>query len=148
MEAHNAELGPVDVAVIAYPAGSPMSGDAITPLMDVVDRGIIRVLDAMFVIKEDDGTVRGIEARDLDDQHVGGLRVFEGASSGLLDDSDIATAGEALDPGTGAVMIVYENRWAAPVVAAIRRNGGVPIAFERVSPADLMEAVDAVEAAS
>ena len=148
MEAHNGELGPVDVVVIAYPAGSPMSGEAITPLLDLVDRGIVRVLDAMFVIKDEEGRISGIEARDLDDQHVGGLTVLEGASSGLLDDSDIATAGEALEPGSGAVMIVYENRWAAPLVAAIRRNGGVPVAFERVRPEDLMEAVDALESAS
>jgi hypothetical protein len=148
MEAHNGELGPVDVVVIAYPAGSPMSGDAITPLMDLVDRGIVRVLDAMFVVKDEEGRISGIEARNLDDQHVGGLTVLEGASSGLIGDSDIATAGEALEPGSGAVMIVYENRWAAPLVAAIRRNGGVPVAFERVNPEDLMEAVDALESAS
>ena len=148
MEADQDELGPVDVAVIAYPAGSPMSGEALDPLLSLVDRGIIRVLDAMFVIRDEDGRVSGFEAKNLDDQHVGGLRVLEGASSGLLGEADIATAGEALDPGSAAVAIVYENRWAAPLVSAIRRNGGVPVAFERVAAEDLDHALAALGVAA
>ena len=74
--------------------------------------------------------------------------MLEGASSGLLGEDDLATAGEALDPGTGAVAIVYENRWAAPLVSAIRQNGGVPVAFERVHSEDLIQALDAIGVAS
>jgi hypothetical protein len=148
MEAHDQELGPIDIAVIAYPAGAPMTGDAAPLLVDLVERGIIRVLDAMFVRKNDDGTFEGFEARDLDERGVGDFTVFEGASSGLLGDEDAAKAAEAIDPGSAAVMIVYENRWAAPFVAAVRRNGGVPIAFERVPPQDLIDALEAAEAAT
>jgi hypothetical protein len=148
MEAHNGELGPVDIVVIAYPAGAPMTGEAAPLLVDLVDRGIIRVLDALFVRKNEDGTFSGFDARDLSDKDVGDFTVFEGASSGLLGDEDAAKAAEAIEPGSAAVMIVYENRWAAPFVAAVRRNGGVPVAFERIPVQDLIDALDAAEAAS
>jgi uncharacterized protein DUF6325 len=141
------ELGPIDIAVIGYPPGSPMTGDAMPLLIDLVERGIVRVLDVMFVMKDDDGNVVGFEARDLDDKGVGEFTVFEGASSGLLGDEDVAETGEALEAGSGAVLIVYENRWAAPFIAAVRRNGGVPLAFERIPAAQVVEALDALEAA-
>ena len=148
MEAPNVELGPVDVAVIAFPPGAPMTGEAVPLLMDLVDRGIIRVFDALFVKKEEDGTFSGFDARNLSDKDVGDFAVFEGASSGLLGDEDAAQAAEAIEPGSAAVMIMYENRWAAPFVAAVRRNGGVPVAFERIPVQDLIDALDAAEAAS
>jgi len=141
------ELGPVDVAVIAYPPDAPMTGEAAPLLVDLVDRGIIRVLDAMFVKKNDDGTFSGFDATNLGDKEVGEFTVFEGASSGLLGDEDAAAAAEALEPGSAAVMIMYENRWAAPFVSAVRRNGGVPIAFERIPAQDLLDALDALEGA-
>jgi hypothetical protein len=147
MEAHDEELGPIDIVVIAYPAGAPMTGEAAPLLLDLVDRGIVRVLDAMFVIKNEDGTFSGFEASDLDSKGVGGFTVFEGASSGLLGEEDVATAAEAIEPGTAAVMIVYENRWAAPFAAAVRRNGGVVIDNQRIPVQDLVEALDAAEAA-
>ena len=100
--------------------------------MDLVERGIIRVLDVMFVMQNEDGTFSGFEASDLDEKSAGDFKVFEGASSGLLGEDDVATAAEAIEPGTAAVVIVYENRWAAPFVAAVRRNGGVPIDFQRI----------------
>ena len=149
MEAHegNGEFGPVDIVVIAYPVGSPMTGEAAPILVDLADRGIIRVLDAMFVKKNEDGTFVGFEAKNLDEQGVGDFAVFEGSSSGLLGDEDVATAAEALDPGSGAVIIVYENRWAAPFIAAARRNGGIPIAFQRIPASEVEEAVNALDAA-
>jgi Family of unknown function (DUF6325) len=146
MEAHD-ELGPVDIVVIVYPAGAPMTGEAAPLLVDLVDRGIIRVLDAFFVRKDEDGTFYGFDARGLDDKGVGDFAVFEGASSGLLGQEDAEKAAEAIDPGSAAVMIVYENRWAAPFVAAVRRNGGVPVAFERIPAQDLLNALDALDAA-
>jgi uncharacterized protein DUF6325 len=148
MEAQDAELGPIDVVVIAYPAGAPMTGEAAPLLVDLVERGIIRVLDAMFVIKNEDGTFSGFDATDLDEKGVGDFTVFEGASSGLLGEEDVAKTADEIEPGSAAVMIVYENRWAAPFVAAVRRNGGVPVAFERISAQDLIDALDAAEAAS
>jgi hypothetical protein len=148
MEAHNDELGPVDLVVIAYPADAPMSGEAIPLILNLVDQGIIRILDVLFVMENEDGTYSGFEAQDLDAKGVGDLRLFEGASSGLLGDDDVATAGQALDPGSAAVMIVYENLWAAPVVSAIRRNGGVVIDNQRISAQELLDALDAVDSAA
>ena len=142
------ELGPIDIVVIAYPTGAPMSGEAVPLLLDLVERGIIRVLDAMFVIKNEDGTFSGFDATDLDEKGVGDFIAFEGASSGLLGDEDVATAADAIEPGNAAVMIVYENRWAGPFVAAVRRNGGIPVAFERIPAQDLIDALDAAEAAA
>ena len=147
MEGHDEELGPIDIVVIGYPADAPMTGEAAPLLVDLVERGIIRVLDVMFVIKNDDGTFSGFDATDLDDKGVGDFNVFEGASSGLLGDDDAAQAADTIEPGTAAVMIAYENRWAAPFIAAVRRNGGVPIAFERIPVQDVIDALDAAEAA-
>jgi hypothetical protein len=144
MEAHE-ELGPIDIVVIAYPADAPMTGEAIPIMLDLVERGIIRVLDAMFVMKNEDGTFSGFEATGLDDKGVGDFKEFEGATSGLLGDEDAATASEALEPGSAAVMIMYENRWAAPFAAAVRRNGGVVIDNQRIPVQDVMDALDAVE---
>ena len=147
MEAHEAEFGPVDIAVIGYPADAPMTGEAIPLLLDLIDRGIIRVLDVMFVTKNEDGTFSGFDARDLTNKGVGDFAVFEGASSGLLGDEDAQQAADAIEPGTAAVVLVYENRWAGPFIAAVRRNGGVPVAFERIPAQDLIDALDAAEAA-
>jgi hypothetical protein len=148
MEAHEDELGPIDIVVIAYPAGAPMTGDAVPIFVDLVDRGIIRVLDVLFVIQNEDGTVSGFEATDLDGDSIGDLKVFEGASSGLLGEDDVASVGETLEPGTAAVMIVYENRWAAPFAAAVRRNGGVLVANHRITAQELMDAIDTADAVS
>ncbi len=147
MEAHEREMGPIDITVIAYPAGAPMTGEAVPLLMDLVDRGIIRVLDVMFVSKDEQGMFVGFEATDLDDKGVGDFRVFEGASSGLLGSSDIETAADTLDPGMSAAVIVYENTWAAAFANAVRRNGGVFIANQRVPLEDVVQALDAADAA-
>jgi hypothetical protein len=145
MEAHNDELGPVDIVVIAYPADAPMTGEAIPLILDLVDRGIIRVLDVLFVMENEDGTFSGFEAKDLEADRIGDFKVFEGASSGLLGEADVATAAEAIEPGSAAVVIVYENRWAGPFAAAVQRNGGVLVDFQRIPVQDLIRALDAVE---
>jgi uncharacterized protein DUF6325 len=146
MESHQEEIGPIDIVVIAYPADAPMTGEAVPLVLDLVERGIIRILDVLFVMKNEDGTFSGFEAKDLDAKGVGDFKEFEGASSGLLGDEDAATASQALEPGSAAVMIVYENRWAAPFAAAVRRNGGVVIDNQRIPVQDVIDALDAVEA--
>ena len=148
MEAHAEELGPVDIVVIAYPANAPMTGEAVPILLDLVERGIIRVLDVLFVVKEQDGTYAGFEATDLDNKGVGDFVEFEGASSGLLGEGDVAAAGDGIEPGSAAVVIVYENRWAAPFAAAVRRNGGVLVDFQRVPTQELIASLEAAEAAA
>jgi hypothetical protein len=142
------ELGPIDVIVIGYPAGAPLTGEAVPLLLDLVDRGIVRVLDALFVQKNEDGTFSGFDVSDLDEDSAGDLKVFEGASTGLLDENDAAAAAAEIEPGTAALMLVYENRWAAPFAAAVRRNGGQLIASERISTQALIDALDAAEAAA
>ena len=141
-------LGPVDVVVIAYSPGAPMTGEAAPLLIELVERGIIRVFDAMFVTKGTDGSVAGFEAKDLDASHIGGFKVFEGASSGLLGDDDIAAAADVLEPGMSAAVIVYENRWAVPFIDAVHRNGGVVIDSQRIPAQDLIDILDAMEASS
>jgi hypothetical protein len=147
MEAQATEAGPIDIVVIGYGADAPMTGEAAPLLVDLIERGIIRVLDVMFVTKAEDGTYSGFDATDLTEKGVGDFAVFEGASSGLLGDEDAAKAADAIEPGSSVVMIVYENRWAAPFIAAVRRNGGVPLAFERIPAQDVIDALDALEAA-
>jgi hypothetical protein len=147
MEAHE-ELGPIDIVVIAYPAGAPMTGEAVPIMLDLVERGIIRVLDVLFVVKESDGTFAGFEASGLDDKNVGDFTAFEGASSGLLGDDDVTTAADGIEPGSAAAIIVYENRWAAPFAAAVRRNGGTLVGFQRVPVEDLIASFEAAESAA
>jgi hypothetical protein len=146
MEGHADELGPIDIVVIAYPPDAPMTGEAAPLLVDLVERGIIRVLDVLFVMKNEDGTFSGFDARDLTDKGVGDFAVFEGASSGLLGDEDAAKVADEIEPGSGAVMLVYENRWAAPFIAAVRRNGGEAVAFERIPVQAVIDALDELDA--
>ena len=146
MEASELELGPIDMVVIGYPPDAPKTGEAVPILLDLVDRGIIRVIHALFVVKNDDGTFSGFDVADLEADSVGDLTEFAGASTGLIHDDDVAQVAAEIEPGTSAVMIVYENRWAAPFVAAVRRNGGVLVASERIGAQDLLDALDAAEA--
>ena len=145
MDANTDELGPIDVVIIGYPAGAPMTGEAVPIFLDLVDRGIIRVIDALLVRKDEDGTYSGFDLADVDEETAGDLTVFAGATTGLLNDDDVALAAEEIEPGSAAAMIVYENRWAAPFISAVRRNGGVLIASERIGVQSLIDALDAVE---
>jgi Family of unknown function (DUF6325) len=142
------ELGPVDVVVIGYPPDAPRTGEAIPLFVDLVDRGIIRVLDVLMVQKDSEGNISGLEITDLDGDGVDDLVVFAGARTGMLGDDDANTAGEALKPGEAALMICFENAWAAPFASAVRRNGGQVLAFERVAAQDVLDTLDALESAS
>ena len=142
------ELGPIDVVVIGFPQDAQMTGEAIPIFLDLVERGIIRVFDVLFVRKDEDGTFSGFDVADLDQDSAGYFTEFAGASTGLLDDEDAAKAAAEIEPGSAAVVIVYENRWAAPFAAAVRRNGGVLIANERIPVQTIIDALDAAEAAA
>ena len=148
MESAEEDFGPIDIVVIGYPPGAPRTGEAIPLLVDLSERGIIRVLDALFVRKDSDGTSSGLDPAELDADAAGDIATLAGANSGLLGDDDVALVGAHIEPGGAAVMIVYENRWAAPFIAAVRRNGGELIATERIGVQDLIEALDAAEAAA
>ena len=125
-----------------------MTGEAIPILLDLVDRGIVRVLDALFVRKDADGTFSGFDLADLDEDTAGDLTAFAGATTGLLDDDDVALAAAEIEPGSAALMIVYENRWSAHFIAAVRRNGGELIGQQRIGVKQLIDALDAAEAAA
>lgn len=137
------EMGPIDYVLIAWPDPHP-NGEIAPLVVDLVDRGIIRILDLAFVAKAEDGTVGGLEIADLGDQ-VAELKVFEGASSGLLSDDDLEEAGAALEPGSAAAVLVFENRWAAPFAIAVRRSGGQLVANGRIPVQAILAALDATE---
>ncbi|MFJ3925278.1 DUF6325 family protein [Streptomyces sp. NPDC090022] len=136
------DMGPVDYLVVEFP-GNRMTGEGLTLLVDLVDRGIIRILDLSFIRKDEDGTVTALELRDLDGEV--DLTVFEGASSGLLDQSDIDDAATALEPGNSAGVLVYENTWAAPFARALRRAGAQLVASGRIPVQALLASLEAME---
>jgi hypothetical protein len=141
------EVGPIDYLVVEFP-GSRMTGEGLPLLVDLVDRGIIRVLDLVFVKKELDGSVKGMAIADLDHDGTLDLAVFEGASSGLLDQDDLDEAGAVLEPGSSAGLLVYENRWAAPFAKALRRGGRQLVASGRIPVQAVLAALDATEPVS
>src|SRR3954454_8029736 len=117
------QMGPVDYLVVAFSADR-MTGEAFPLLVDLVDRGIIRILDLAFLRKDADGSVTTLSQVDLERMKVLEVALCDGAASGLLDAGDLSDAAEALDPGTAAGVLVYENVWATPFAAALRRSGG------------------------
>ena len=139
------EMGPIDYIVVEWPGRQP-TGEAAPHLVDLVERGIIRILDLAFIAKAEDGSVAGLEISELGDE-VEELKVFEGASSGLLSDEDTQEAAAALEPGTSAALLVFENRWAAPFASAVRRSGGQLVASGRIPVQAVLAALEAVEEA-
>jgi Family of unknown function (DUF6325) len=138
------ELGPIDYIVIEFP-GSKMTGEGFPILVDLVDRGIIRLLDLVFVTKGLDGTVEGVALADFDGDGELDLAVFEGVSSGLLGEDDVNEAAGVLEPGSSAAILVYENSWAGPFAAAVRRGGGQMVASGRIPVEDVLAVLDALE---
>jgi hypothetical protein len=138
------EMGPIDFVVIEWPGKQP-DGSAVPHLIDLVDRGIIRILDITFVTKGEDGSVAGIDLGAIN----GGSEAwgeFGGASTGLLGDDDVQEAAAALEPGTSAAVLIYENRWAAPFAVAVRKSGGQLVANGRLPIQAILASLDAVEA--
>ena len=140
------EMGPVDYLVIEWPDEQP-KGAAAPLLLDLVDRGVIRVIDIAFLAKREDGSIEMLEISNLAEES-DELKALLGASSNLLSDEDMTEAAQVLDPGTSAGILVYENRWAAPFAAALRRSGAQLVANGRVPVQSIVAALDAAEAAS
>lgn len=139
------EMGPIDYILVEWPGRQP-NGEVAPHLVDLVDRGLIRILDLAFIAKDEAGAVAALEVADLGGE-VTELAIFEGASSGLLGDDDIEEAAAALEPGTSAALLVFENTWAAPFAAAVRRSGGQLVASGRIPVQAVLAALDAAEAA-
>lgn len=137
------EMGPIDYLVIEWPDRQP-TGEATPILVDLVDRGLIRVLDLAFIAKGEDGSVTTLELASLAEQSES-LTELAGASSGLLSEEDADEAAAALDPGSSAAILVYENRWAAPFATALRRSGAQLVANGRIPVQGILAALDAAE---
>ncbi|MFM7064418.1 MAG: DUF6325 family protein [Actinomycetes bacterium] len=136
--------GPVDYLIIEFQA-ERANGSMVEAVLDLVDRGIIRLYDVLVIEKDADGTFSGVELTDLAQDHLGGIAAFAGARSGLLGDDDLAEAANAVAPGAAAAVLVYENTWAIPFVAAAHSVGAEFVAGGRIAGADLMTALDALE---
>jgi len=125
------EVGPVDYIVVEFP-GSKFNGEIAPTLIDLVDREIVRVLDLILIVKEADGSFDAIELSDLDESKAGDLRHLEAHVAELLSEEDVIALTAAIEPGSTAALLVYENRWAAPFAAAVRHSGGQLVANGRI----------------
>ena len=138
--------GPVDFVLLEFPRDR-LTGEASQALMDLVEAGTIRLYDLMVISKDAEGGIEVLEVTDPTGP-AAGFSYFAGARSGLLGDDDAQEAAGAMEPDTVAALIVYENAWAAPFVAAARRSGGELVASARIPAADIMAAVESLEATS
>jgi hypothetical protein len=134
------EMGPIDYLVIEFP-GRRTPGEGLPLLLDLVERGIIRILDLAIIRKEPDGTVARLNLADLSPD----LAVFEGASSGIIDQEDLDTTAAIIANDSAAGLLIYENRWAAPLGRAWRRGGGQLVAGGRIPIQAVLAALDASE---
>jgi hypothetical protein len=137
------EMGPIDYVVLEWPGRQP-KGDAAPLILDLVDRGIIRILDIALMVKADDGSIAAIDLGELDGD-AAGFAEFQGASTGLLSQEDLEEAANALQPGTSAAVLMWENRWAAPVAVALRRSGGQLVASGRIEIQAMLAALEALD---
>jgi hypothetical protein len=140
------ETGPIDYLIVEFP-GSRMTGEGFPLLVDLVDKGIIRILDLVFVRRDLDGSMAALEIADFDSDGKLDLAVFEGTSSGLVGPDDIDEMGSVIEPGSSAGLLVYENVWAAPFAAALRRGGAQLVASGRIPTQAILASLDAMEAA-
>lgn len=138
------EMGPIGYLVVEFPGGKP-TGRALPHLVDLVDRGLIRVLDLVFVAKDSDGSVTVMELTDIDGDGELDLLVFEGVSSGIISEDDINEAGNAVEPGAAAAILIYENHWAAGFAGALRESGAQLVASGFIPMDDVLAALDATE---
>jgi hypothetical protein len=138
------DMGPIDYVVLEWPGRQP-KGDVAPMILDLHDRGIIRILDIALMVKGEDGSVAAIDLGAANGNG-GGFSEFEGATTGLLGQDDLEEAAAALQPGTSAAVLLWENRWAAPVAVALRKSGGQLVASGRIPVQAILAALEAAEA--
>lgn len=145
MAEESGSLGPISYLIVEFP-GNKMTGEGFASLLDLVDRGVIRILDLMFVTRDADGSFRVLDLRDIDHDGTFDLAMFAGASSGLLDQSDLSEAASVIEPGSSAGILIFENRWATQFVQALRRGEAQLVAAGYIPQDDLVAALDAADA--
>ena len=141
-----AMAGPIEYLVVEFPRGH-RTGENLPLLVDLVDRGIIRLLDLVFLNRGTDGSVSTIELADLDGDGELDLAVFEGVASGVVGEDDLHEAGGVLEPGSSAAIVVYECLWAAPLLTALHRSGARLVGGSLIAPDAVIAALDATESA-
>ncbi|MEV4604984.1 DUF6325 family protein [Amycolatopsis sp. NPDC049253] len=139
-------MGPISFLIVEFP-GSKITGHGLPIFVDLVDQRLIRILDLLFVTRDADGSVRAVELQDLDLDGRLDVAIFEGASSGLLDEGDLADAASAIEPGSSAAIVLFENRWARSFTQALRRGGAEVVAAGYVPLDAVAASLDAAEAA-
>jgi len=137
-------LGPISYLIVEFP-GNKMTGEGLPVLVDLVDRGVIRILDLMFVTRDTDGSLSSMELSDVDHDGTFDVAIFEGASSGLLDESDLDDAASVIEPGSSAAILIFENRWATQFVQALRRGDAQLVAAGYIPQDALLASLDATE---
>lgn len=138
------ELGPVDYLVVEFPAGATnFTGEMARELTALVDAGTIRVIDVMILVKNDDGSIDAIELSDIDE--LGELRALEAELAEFLAEDDVEHLAAAMEPGSTAGVLIWENLWAAPFASAARRSGGQLIADGRIPIQAIIAAIQADE---
>ena len=131
-------LGPVEIAVIGFPENK-FTGEIAPAIADLVESGTVSILDLVFITKDEDGSVAGVELNELDDAVAAPYQDLDGQAGGLLSDEDFEQIGEALDPNSSALAIVWENTWARKLIGAIQNAGGVLVAHDRIDAATVQE---------
>jgi hypothetical protein len=140
------ELGPISYLVVEFP-GAKLTGKGMEELLRLTDQGLVRVLDLVFLMKSADGTVTVAEIADLDHDGTLDLAVFQGASSSLLGEDDIAEAGQAVEPNNAAAVLLFSNTWAIPFVQGLRSSGAQLVAAGYIPMDHVAEALDLQETA-
>ena len=137
-------VGPISYLVVEFP-GSKMTGEGLPILVDLVNQGVIRILDLVFVTKAQDGSLGIVALADLDHDGTIDVALFEGVSSGLLSQEDLAEAAPVISPGSSGAILIFENRWATPFVQALRRGEAQLVAAGYIPQTDLVAALDAAD---
>jgi len=142
MTVNTDELGPVDWIVVEFP-GSKLTGEIAPVIKDYEARGLVKVLDLLFLKKDQDGSLEAFEASDLGGSEIGELRSYEKDLAMVLSEQDVADLAETIEPGSSAAVLVWENLWAAPFGTAVRHCGGQLVASGRIPTQAVLAAVEA-----
>ncbi len=141
------DVGPIDYLAVEFPDGQ-LKGEGLRALLDLVDRGIIQILDLRVVKRETDGSYTAAAVADFDGDGALDLAIFSGIESGLLDDDDLQEAADLVQPGSAVAVLLYENTWAGPFVSAMRRAGAEVISSGRIPATTVLDALEALESQS